>query len=89
MGHQDDDAHTTQSGCLEQSFEKYDTQRRRPGQSMIAADHIHPSDKGYEFWGRHIAWAILQEWQNQDALDAPRPKDDDNDKDGLAWGNLL
>jgi lysophospholipase L1-like esterase len=39
---------------------------RRPGQSLIGADLVHPNDKGYEFWGRHIGLAIAREWQVQD-----------------------
>jgi hypothetical protein len=30
---------------------------------MVAADGIHPSDMGYDMWGRHIAGAIIKEWE--------------------------
>jgi lysophospholipase L1-like esterase len=43
-----------------------DHHRRLPGQSLIGADRVHPNDKGYEFWGRHIGLAIAREWQVQD-----------------------
>jgi lysophospholipase L1-like esterase len=35
----------------------------QPGSIMVAADGIHPSDIGYDMWGRHIADAIIKEWQ--------------------------
>ena len=38
----------------------------RPGSSLISVDGIHPNDDGYEFWGRHIALAIIKEWESQD-----------------------
>jgi len=38
----------------------------RPGRSLISVDGIHPNDDGYEFWGRHIALAIIAEWESQD-----------------------
>uniref|UniRef100_A0A7S4NID9 SGNH hydrolase-type esterase domain-containing protein n=1 Tax=Odontella aurita TaxID=265563 RepID=A0A7S4NID9_9STRA len=34
-----------------------------PGASLLSLDGIHPNDAGYEFWGRHIAAAILSEWK--------------------------
>jgi lysophospholipase L1-like esterase len=33
------------------------------GSLMVAADGIHPSDIGYDMWGRHIADAIIKEWE--------------------------
>ena len=33
-----------------------------PGSSLLSADNLHPNDKGYDFWGRHIANAIINEW---------------------------
>ena len=33
------------------------------GALMVAADGIHPSDIGYDMWGRHIADAIIKEWE--------------------------
>lgn len=38
----------------------------RPGSSLISVDGVHPNDDGYEFWGRHIALAIITEWESQD-----------------------
>lgn len=38
----------------------------RPGNSLISVDGVHPNDDGYEFWGRHIALAIVEEWNKQD-----------------------
>jgi hypothetical protein len=37
-----------------------------PGRSLISVDNVHPNDEGYEFWGRHIAAAIIEEWNVQD-----------------------
>jgi lysophospholipase L1-like esterase len=37
-----------------------------PGRSLISVDNVHPNDEGYEFWGRHIAAAIVEEWNIQD-----------------------
>lgn len=36
-----------------------------PGFKLVAADGIHPSDIGYDMWGRHIASAIVKEWGKQ------------------------
>ena len=33
-----------------------------PGESLLSADCIHPNDRGYDYYGRHIAFAILNEW---------------------------
>jgi hypothetical protein len=32
------------------------------GSSLVSADQIHPNDEGYELWGRHIAAALIQNW---------------------------
>jgi hypothetical protein len=45
---------------------------RRPGESLVGADLVHPNDKGYEFWGRHIGLAIVREWQVQDDQQSSR-----------------
>jgi lysophospholipase L1-like esterase len=37
----------------------------RAGSIMVAADGIHPSDIGYDMWGRHIAGAIIREWEKR------------------------
>lgn len=34
-----------------------------PGSTMVSPDLVHPNDDGYDFWGRHIAAAIVKEWQ--------------------------
>jgi hypothetical protein len=31
--------------------------------NMICVDGIHPNDEGYDFWGRYIANAIVEEWK--------------------------
>lgn len=33
----------------------------RPGSKIFSCDGVHPNDEGYDFWGRHIATAIVQE----------------------------
>ncbi|KAL7456045.1 hypothetical protein ACHAWC_010080 [Mediolabrus comicus] len=35
------------------------------GSSLVSYDSIHPNEKGYEYWGRHIAAAIIEEWKRQ------------------------
>jgi lysophospholipase L1-like esterase len=47
---------------------------RRAGQSLVGADLVHPNDKGYEFWGRHIGLAIAREWQVHDEEQTRRQK---------------
>ena len=37
--------------------------RRSP---LISPDNVHPSDEGYELWGRHIADEIVKEWDRDD-----------------------
>jgi lysophospholipase L1-like esterase len=34
-----------------------------PGASIFSVDQIHPTDDGYDFWGRYIANAIADEWR--------------------------
>jgi hypothetical protein len=36
--------------------------KNTPGATLLAEDRIHPNDEGYDFWGRHIAAAIVREW---------------------------
>ena len=31
----------------------------------LSEDGVHPNEKGYEYWGRHIAAAIIDEWKRQ------------------------
>jgi lysophospholipase L1-like esterase len=38
-----------------------------PGSTMMSPDRVHPNDNGYDFWGRHIAAAIVKEWQKDAA----------------------
>ncbi|CAB9506950.1 expressed unknown protein [Seminavis robusta] len=33
---------------------------------LISVDRVHPNDEGYELWGRHIAQAIVEEWDRKD-----------------------
>ena len=50
--------------CREhQLIESKDT----PGSTLLAADGIHPNDAGYDYWGRHIAAAIVKEWNKDNA----------------------
>ena len=35
-----------------------------PGSTLVAADGIHPDDKGYDFWGRHISGTIKKKWED-------------------------
>jgi len=30
---------------------------------MVSSDGVHPSDAGYDLWGRVIARAIVAEWR--------------------------
>ncbi|KAL3922509.1 MAG: hypothetical protein SGARI_006437, partial [Bacillariaceae sp.] len=30
--------------------------------NLVSEDQIHPNDEGYELWGRHIAAAIIEHW---------------------------
>lgn len=34
------------------------------GADLLSVDSIHPNDDGYELWGRHIAGAIIEHWNN-------------------------
>jgi hypothetical protein len=36
--------------------------KNTPGATLLAEDRIHPNDEGYDLWGRHIAAAIIREW---------------------------
>jgi lysophospholipase L1-like esterase len=36
--------------------------KNTPGATLLAEDRMHPNDQGYDFWGRHIAAAIVKEW---------------------------
>lgn len=36
-----------------------------PAESVFSADQIHPNDRGYDFWGRYIAGAIVNEWHEK------------------------
>ena len=38
-----------------------------PGSTLVSPDNVHPNDNGYDFWGRHIAAAIVKEWQKGQA----------------------
>ncbi|KAL7552339.1 LOW QUALITY PROTEIN: hypothetical protein ACHAWF_015570 [Thalassiosira exigua] len=33
------------------------------GSTLVSFDLIHPNEKGCDYWGRHIAEAILDEWE--------------------------
>jgi hypothetical protein len=56
-------------------IESYDTVHdrkslfERPGTSgnkIFCADSIHPHEAGYDYWGRHIANAIIYEWKRKE-----------------------
>jgi lysophospholipase L1-like esterase len=34
------------------------------GSKLVSLDKIHPNDQGYDYWGRHIASAIVKEWKH-------------------------
>mmetsp|Transcript_16892 Transcript_16892/g.23860 ORF Transcript_16892/g.23860 Transcript_16892/m.23860 type:complete len:304 (+) Transcript_16892:135-1046(+) len=34
--------------------------------ALVSSDMIHPSDLGYDFFGRHVAAAILEEWNKDE-----------------------
>lgn len=36
--------------------------RKSEGTSYIAQDKMHPNDKGYDLWGRHIAEEVVRHW---------------------------
>lgn len=36
---------------------------KKPRSPLVSFDGVHPSDEGYELWGRHIAEAIIKEWK--------------------------
>lgn len=40
---------------------------RELGSSLISYDSIHPNERGYDYWGRHIAAAIIDEWKAESA----------------------
>ena len=42
-----------------------------PGTSIFSVDRIHPTDDGYDFWGRYIASAIVDEWRAHPHLEPP------------------
>lgn len=35
------------------------------GRPAFSVDGVHPNDQGYDFWGRHIARAIVEEWHDK------------------------
>lgn len=34
-----------------------------PGSKIFSKDHVHPNDEGYDYWGRYIGSAIVQQWK--------------------------
>ena len=44
----------------------------KPRSPLISPDKVHPSDEGYELWGRHIADAIVKEWDRQKQENTPQ-----------------
>ena len=52
---------------------------------LISPDNVHPSDEGYELWGRHIADEIIKEWDRDDmqiAAEAGTERCTDHNFDG-------
>ena len=53
---------------FEQSYHQHSSAARPiaytppPGSKLFSADGIHPNDDGYDYYGRHIASAIIAEW---------------------------
>lgn len=43
-----------------------DRKTAKPRSPLVSPDKVHPSDEGYELWGRHIANAIVKEWNRSD-----------------------
>lgn len=65
-----------QARCIERDMARYFSKRDHPKGpeslplrkrhfSMFSADGIHPNDEGYDFWGRYIANAIVEEWKRK------------------------
>jgi hypothetical protein len=62
------DTHANRDEVYSQSCHDHLQQRNEskpPGWSLISADQVHPNDEGYDYWGRHIAAAIVKEWQDK------------------------
>jgi lysophospholipase L1-like esterase len=60
----DDDDRPVYSQCCREHVSV--NAKQTPGSTLLAADGIHPNDAGYDFWGRHIAAAIVREWDKRD-----------------------
>jgi len=59
---QDDEPLVYGQGCRDHQLVE---PQNAPGSTLIAEDRIHPNDAGYDFWGRHIAAAIIKEWKEE------------------------
>jgi len=35
----------------------------RPGSKIFSRDQVHPNDEGYDYWGRYIGSAVVQQWK--------------------------
>jgi lysophospholipase L1-like esterase len=35
----------------------------KAGSKIFSRDQIHPNDEGYDYWGRYIASAIVDQWK--------------------------
>eukprot|EP00522_Entomoneis_paludosa_P004131 CAMPEP_0172474130 /NCGR_PEP_ID=MMETSP1065-20121228/69197_1 /TAXON_ID=265537 /ORGANISM="Amphiprora paludosa, Strain CCMP125" /LENGTH=724 /DNA_ID=CAMNT_0013232309 /DNA_START=111 /DNA_END=2286 /DNA_ORIENTATION=+ len=51
----------------DESFHEFENGNARDTSIMLSIDKLHPSDAGYEIWGRHIAQQVLKEWNFEDA----------------------
>ncbi|KAL7564152.1 hypothetical protein ACA910_021127 [Epithemia clementina (nom. ined.)] len=47
----------------DESYPDYETSKTNKLSRILSLDQIHPSDEGYELWGRHIASEILKQWK--------------------------
>jgi len=45
--------------------EDYNNNEDKTTTGFVSVDNVHPNDEGYDFWGRHIAAAIVTEWEER------------------------
>jgi hypothetical protein len=64
---------TPSSSKLDDNDPEMTPLRERGHLHLMSVDGIHPNDEGYEFWGRHIAQAIVQEWKQKQQQSAETP----------------
>ena len=72
----DDDEDNEESGGYnhpDEFYPDYDKTKSLKALSILSLDQLHPSDEGYEIWGRHIASTVLKHWN---------PTSDESESDG-------